>query len=81
MSVRLYFWQRVTAVLLAPMVVVHLGLILYVIHYRLTAAEILSHSRELRLGRILHRVRPARCRPCRNRHSQYCPRMGAPQGR
>ena len=41
----LYLIQRITAVLLLPMILVHLVLILYAVRDGLTAAEILSRTR------------------------------------
>lgn len=42
---RLFAIQRVTAMLLAPLVLVHLGLILWAVEGGLTAAEILGRTR------------------------------------
>ena len=44
MEVRLFFLQRVSAMLLAPLVLVHLGLILYAVRGGLTAGEILART-------------------------------------
>jgi fumarate reductase subunit C len=44
MNVRLYIWQRATAALLAPLVMLHLAVIFYAAHRGLTAAEILSRT-------------------------------------
>ena len=44
MNVRLYFWQRLTAAVMAPLVLVHLGLIFYASRQGLTAADILSRT-------------------------------------
>ncbi len=41
---RLYILQRVTAAVLAPLVLVHLGLILFAVRDGLTAAEILGRT-------------------------------------
>jgi len=41
----LYTAQRVTAMILAPLVLIHLGLILYAVSDGLTADEILSRTR------------------------------------
>ncbi|RVU39080.1 succinate dehydrogenase [Hwanghaeella grinnelliae] len=41
----LYAAQRVTAMILAPLVLIHLGLILYAVSDGLTADEILSRTR------------------------------------
>jgi fumarate reductase subunit C len=45
MNVRLYVLQRATAVLMAPMVVVHLAMIFYATRRGLSAAEILGRTR------------------------------------
>ena len=44
MEVRLFFLQRLSAMLLAPLVLVHLGLILYAARGGLTADEILART-------------------------------------
>jgi fumarate reductase subunit C len=45
MNVHLYIWQRGTAALLAPMVLVHLAVIFYATRQGLSAAEIFSRTR------------------------------------
>lgn len=45
MNVRLYLWQRLTAALMAPMVLVHLVVIFYATQKGLTAADILARTR------------------------------------
>ncbi len=45
MNVHLYIWQRGTAALLAPMVLVHLAVIFYATRQGLSAAEILGRTR------------------------------------
>ncbi len=45
MNVRLYLWQRATAAVMAPMVLVHLGIIFYATRHGLSAADILSRTR------------------------------------
>lgn len=42
MNVRLYIWQRATAALLAPLVLIHIAVIFYATRQQLTAADILS---------------------------------------
>lgn len=42
---RLYVWQRMTAAVLAPMIIVHLIVILYASRNGLSAAEILGRTR------------------------------------
>ena len=44
MSFRLYLWQRGTAALMVPLVIVHIAVILYVSHQGMTAADILSRT-------------------------------------
>ena len=44
MNVRLYLWQRVTAAIMVPMIVVHLAVIFYAVNDRLTAAQILART-------------------------------------
>ena len=44
MEARLFALQRASAVLLAPLVVVHLGLIVYAVRGGLSAAEILART-------------------------------------
>jgi fumarate reductase subunit C len=45
MNVRLYVWQRGTAVLLLPLLLVHLAVIFYASRKGLSAADILSRTR------------------------------------
>lgn len=45
MNVRLFLVQRLSAVALAPLVLVHLGLIVYAVQDGLSAAEILARTR------------------------------------
>ncbi|HLI12100.1 MAG TPA: succinate dehydrogenase [Alphaproteobacteria bacterium] len=45
MNVRLYLWQRGTAAVMAPMILVHLAVIFYATHRGLTAADILARTR------------------------------------
>ncbi len=44
MNVRLYVWQRATAALMAPLVLVHIAVILYATRAGLSAADILSRT-------------------------------------
>jgi fumarate reductase subunit C len=44
MNVRLYIWQRATAALLAPLVLVHIAVIFYANRQQMTAADILSRT-------------------------------------
>lgn len=46
MNGRLYLWQRGTAVLMAPMVLVHIAVIFYAMRAQLTASEILARTRD-----------------------------------
>jgi fumarate reductase subunit C len=45
MNVRLYVWQRATAALMVPLVLVHIAIIFYATRKGLTAADILSRTR------------------------------------
>lgn len=45
MNVRLYVWQRATAAIMAPLVIVHLAVIFYATREGLSAADILSRTR------------------------------------
>jgi fumarate reductase subunit C len=45
MNVRLYLWQRLTAALMVPLVLVHVAVILYASHKGMTAADILARTR------------------------------------
>ena len=45
MSVRLYLWQRLTAAIMAPLVLIHLAVIFYAMHKGFSAAEILARTR------------------------------------
>jgi fumarate reductase subunit C len=45
MNVRLYLWQRATAALMAPLVIVHIGVIFYATRHGMSAADILARAR------------------------------------
>ena len=45
MNVRLYIWQRSTAALMLPLVLVHLAVIFYAMRKGLSAADILARTR------------------------------------
>jgi fumarate reductase subunit C len=45
MNVRLYIWQRVTAAIMAPLVLVHIAMIFYATRGGLSAADILARTR------------------------------------
>jgi fumarate reductase subunit C len=45
MNVRLYVWQRLTAAIMVPMIMLHLAVIFYATRQGLTAADILSRTR------------------------------------
>jgi fumarate reductase subunit C len=45
MNVQLYVWQRLTAIVMAPLVLVHIVVIFYATRQDLTAADILSRTR------------------------------------
>jgi fumarate reductase subunit C len=44
MNVRLYVWQRATAALMVPLVLVHIAVIFYATRRGMTAADILSRT-------------------------------------
>ena len=44
MNVRLYIWQRLTAALMAPLVLIHIAVIFYATRRGLSAADILSRT-------------------------------------
>ena len=44
MNVRLYVWQRATAALMAPLVLVHIAVIFYATRQEMSAADILSRT-------------------------------------
>jgi len=44
MNVRLYLWQRATAALMAPLVLIHIAVIFYATRQGMTAADILSRT-------------------------------------
>ena len=46
MQVRLWLWQRISAAMLAPLVLIHLGTIIYAVHAGLSAAAILARLHE-----------------------------------
>ena len=45
MSLRLYIWQRLTAAIMAPLVLVHVAVIFYASRKGLSAVEILGRTR------------------------------------
>ena len=45
MNVRLYVWQRLTAALMVPLLLVHLAVIFYASRKGLSAADILARTR------------------------------------
>jgi fumarate reductase subunit C len=45
MNVRLYLWQRATAALMVPLVLIHIAVIFYATRHGMTAADILSRTR------------------------------------
>jgi fumarate reductase subunit C len=44
MNVSLYIWQRATAALMAPMIIVHIAVIFYATRHGLSAADILART-------------------------------------
>ena len=51
MNVRLYVWQRATAALMVPLLLVHLAVIFYATRKGLSAADILARTRGSVRGR------------------------------
>jgi len=45
MNVRLYLWQRLTATLMLPLLLIHLVVIFYAMRKGFTAADILGRTR------------------------------------
>ena len=45
MNVRLYVWQRLTAAIMAPLVLAHIVVIFYATRNGMTAADVLSRTR------------------------------------
>ena len=45
MNVRFYLWQRATAAVMAPLVLVHIAVIFYATRHGMSAADILSRTR------------------------------------
>jgi fumarate reductase subunit C len=46
MNVRLYVWQRATAALMVPLVLIHIAVIFYATRQQMTAADILSRTHD-----------------------------------
>jgi fumarate reductase subunit C len=44
MTMRLYLWQRATAALMVPLVIIHIAVIFYATRQGMTAADILSRT-------------------------------------
>jgi len=44
-NVRLYIWQRATAAVMVPLVIIHLALIVHASRHGMTAADILARTR------------------------------------
>ena len=45
MNVRLYIWQRATAAIMAPLVLVHIAVIFYATRQGMSATEVLARTR------------------------------------
>jgi succinate dehydrogenase subunit C len=45
MNVRLYIWQRATAAIMAPLVLVHIAVIFYASRQGMSASDVLSRTR------------------------------------
>jgi fumarate reductase subunit C len=46
MNVRLYVWQRLTAAIMVPLVLLHIAVIFYATRKGMTAADILARTRD-----------------------------------
>jgi fumarate reductase subunit C len=44
-NVRLYVWQRLTAAIMAPLVLVHLAVVFYATRHGLSASDVLARTR------------------------------------
>jgi fumarate reductase subunit C len=45
MNVRLYIWQRATAAIMAPLLLVHIAVIFYATHQGMSASDVLERTR------------------------------------
>lgn len=45
MTMRLYVWQRLTAAIMVPLVLIHIAVIFYATRHGMTAADILARTR------------------------------------
>jgi fumarate reductase subunit C len=45
MNVRLYIWQRATAAIMAPLVLVHIAVIFYATRHGMSASDVLERTR------------------------------------
>ena len=56
MNVRLYVWQRLTAALMVPLVLVHVAFIFYATRRGMTAADILARTRGSIVWALLYSI-------------------------
>ena len=56
MNVRLYVWQRLTAALMVPLVLVHVAVIFYATRRGMTAADILARTRGSIVWALLYSI-------------------------
>lgn len=56
MNVRLYVWQRLTAALMVPLVLVHVAVIFYATRQGMTAADILARTRGSIVWALLYSI-------------------------
>lgn len=54
LGVRLYLLQRISALIMSPLVLIHLGVIIYAVQGGLDAAEILSRTRGSLLWALIY---------------------------
>jgi fumarate reductase subunit C len=45
MNVRLYIWQRASAAIMAPLVLIHIAMIFYATRHGMSAADVLARTR------------------------------------
>ena len=73
MTMRLYLWQRATAALMVPLVLVHIAVIFYATRKGMTAADILSRTHgSITVGVVLRTFRRRRFNSCRRSACAMC---------
>ncbi len=78
MNVRLYLWQRLTAALMLPLLLVHLAVIFYAMRKGFSAADILSRTRgSIAWAAVLRRIRGCGSRARADRPAHRAGRVDA----